>query len=54
MARDFAAAYTQAGGTVTLEIFPEQPHAFIPSAPTSPSSTRALEMIKAFVHKQAG
>ncbi len=54
MADNFAAAYTRAGGTITKEIFPGQPHAFIPGAPTAPDSLRALEMIKAFVHKHAG
>jgi acetyl esterase len=53
MADNFAAAYTKAGGTITKEIFPGQPHAFISNAPTAPDSLRALEMIKAFVHKHA-
>ena len=54
MADNFAAAYAKAGGSVVKEIFPGQPHAFIPAAPTSTSSLRALEMIKAFVHEHAG
>jgi len=54
MADNFAAAYSKAGGTITKEIFPGQPHAFIPGAPTAPDSLRALEMIKAFIHKHAG
>jgi len=54
MANNFAAAYAKAGGSVVKEIFPDQPHAFIPAAPTSPSSLKALSMIKAFVHKHAG
>jgi acetyl esterase len=53
MADNFAAAYAKAGGSVVKEIFPDQPHAFIPNAPTSPSSLRALEMIKAFIHQHA-
>jgi len=53
MADNFAAAYAKAGGSVVKEIFPGQPHAFIPASPTAPDSLRALEMIKAFVHKQA-
>jgi acetyl esterase/lipase len=53
MANDFAAAYAQSGGEVLKEIFPDQPHAFIAAAPTSPSSLRALEMIKAFIHQHA-
>jgi acetyl esterase/lipase len=54
MADNFAAAYTNAGGSVVKEIFPGQPHAFIPGAPTAADSLRALEMIKTFVHKHAG
>ncbi len=51
MADNFAAAYTKAGGSIEKEIFPGQPHAFIPGAPTAPDSLRALELIKAFVRK---
>ena len=54
MASNFASAYTKAGGSVVTEIFPGQPHAFIPGAPTSPASLKALAMIKAFVHQHAG
>jgi acetyl esterase len=54
MADNFAAAYSKAGGTIVKEIFPGQPHAFIPAAPTAPDSLRALEMIKSFIHKHAG
>ncbi len=54
MADDFAAAYAAAGGSVVKEIFPGQPHAFIPNAPGAPDSLRALELIKAFVHRHAG
>jgi acetyl esterase/lipase len=54
MADRFAEAYANAGGTITNEIFPNQPHAFIPGAPTAPDSLRALEMIKAFVHRHGG
>ena len=54
MADNFAAAYSAAGGSIVKEIFPGQPHAFIPNAPTAPDSLRALELIKAFVHKHSG
>jgi len=54
MASNFAAAYAKTGGSVVSESFPDQPHAFIPNAPTAPESLRALTMIKAFVHKHAG
>ena len=51
MAGSFAMAYAAAGGKVTFESFPGQPHAFIPGAPTAPGSVRALELIKGFVHR---
>lgn len=54
MADNFAAAYTKAGGSIVKEIFPGQPHAFIPNNPTSEASLRALELIKRFVHQHAG
>jgi acetyl esterase/lipase len=54
MADRFAAAYARAGGSITKEIFPGQPHAFIPNAPAAPDSLRALEMIKAFIHQHCG
>ena len=53
MADNFAAAYAQAGGSIEKVVFPGQPHAFIPNAPTAPDSLRALELIKAFVHRHA-
>ena len=52
MADAFAAAYTKAGGSIVKELFPGQPHAFIPNAPTAPDSLRALELIKTFIHQQ--
>ena len=54
MAERFASAYAAAGGSITCEMFPGQPHAFIPAAPTAPDSLRALEMIKAFIHRGCG
>ncbi len=54
MADNFAAAYLAAGGHIEKHIFAEQPHAFIPNAPTAVDSVRALELIKSFVHKHAG
>jgi acetyl esterase/lipase len=54
MADNFAEAYTAAGGSIEKVIFPGQPHAFIPNAPTAPDSLRALGLIKDFVHTQAG
>ncbi len=54
MADLFAAAYARAGGVIEKEIFPGQPHAFIPNAPEAPASLRALALIKGFVHRHAG
>jgi acetyl esterase/lipase len=52
MAPRFAAAYAAAGGKITLEMFPEMPHAFIPADPTGAEATRALALIIDFVHRQ--
>ena len=54
MTSGFASAYAAAGGKVSFESFPGQPHAFIPGNPTSADSVRALELIKGFVHRNAG
>jgi acetyl esterase/lipase len=54
MADRFVAAYRRRGGTVTLEKFEGQPHTFVSRDPTSAASLRALALIKAFVHEQAG
>ena len=51
MAGAFAMAYAAAGGKVTFESFPEQPHAFIPSAPGAPASLQALALMKGFIHR---
>ena len=53
MAERLVAAYRQRGGQATLETFEGQPHTFISKDPTSASSLRALELIKAFIHRQA-
>lgn len=52
MADNFAAAYGKAGGSIEKVMFPDQPHAFIPNAPTAPASVQALDLIKAFVHSR--
>jgi acetyl esterase len=54
MADRFVAAYRRRGGTIALEKFEGQPHTFVSRDPTSAASKRALELIKAFVHAQAG
>jgi acetyl esterase/lipase len=43
----FAPAYRAAGGTVQVEWFPGQPHGF--ASNPSPDSTRAIEVMKAFI-----
>jgi acetyl esterase/lipase len=53
MADRFAAAYRKAGGEVTLEKFADQPHTFVSKDPTAPASLRAIEIMAAFVLKQA-
>ncbi|MEI7712789.1 MAG: alpha/beta hydrolase [Rhodospirillales bacterium] len=54
MTSGFASAYAAAGGKVSFESFPGQPHAFIPGNPTSADSLRALDLMKAFIHRNAG
>lgn len=54
MADRFAAAYSKAGGSIETHSFPGQPHAFIPNAPTAPDSVRALDLIRAFIHRVTG
>ncbi len=54
MASRFAASYRALGGSIELEIFPGQPHAFIPNAPTAPDSVRALGLINGFIRKHVG
>jgi acetyl esterase/lipase len=54
MARNFAAAYTRAGGTISYHEFEGEPHAFIPRDPGSANAQRALALIADFVHRHAG
>ncbi len=54
MASKFADSYRALGGSIELEIFPGQPHAFIPNAPTAPDSVRALALINGFIRKHVG
>ena len=54
MAEKFVTAYRQRGGQAALELFEGQPHTFVSKDPTSAASQRALALIKAFVHRQAG
>ncbi len=54
MAKNFAAAYTRAGGDIAFHQFDGEPHAFIARDPASPSARRALGLIVDFVHHQTG
>jgi len=48
----FVAAYTRAGGRITLRKFEGQPHTFITQNPTSPASVEALGLITDFIREQ--
>jgi acetyl esterase len=52
MADRFVAAYTKAGGKITLRKFEGQPHTFIPQNPTNPASIEALGLITDFIRRQ--
>jgi acetyl esterase/lipase len=52
MADRFAAAYTKAGGRITLRKFEGQPHTFIGQNPTSAASVEALSVITDFIREQ--
>ena len=52
MADRFVAAYTKAGGRITLRKFDGQPHTFISQNPTSPASVEALGLITQFIRDQ--
>ncbi len=54
MARNFAAAYTAAGGAITFHEFAGEPHAFIARDPASANARRALGLISDFIHRHAG
>ena len=53
MARNFAAAYTRAGGSISFHEFEGEPHAFIPRNPNSANAQRALALITDFIRRQA-
>jgi acetyl esterase/lipase len=52
MADRFVAAYTKAGGRITLRKFEGQPHTFISQNPTIPASVEALGLITDFIREQ--
>ncbi len=53
MADRFVAAYRHAGGRIDLTKFEGEPHAFIAKDLGSPASRRALDLIAAFVQRDA-
>ena len=48
----FVAAYSKAGGKITLRKFEGEPHTFIVLNPTSPASVEAIGLIVDFVREQ--
>jgi dipeptidyl aminopeptidase/acylaminoacyl peptidase len=52
MADRFVAAYTSAGGKITLRKFDGAPHTFISQNPTSAASVEALGLITQFIRDQ--
>jgi len=54
MARNFAAAYSKAGGTIAFQEFAGEPHAFIARDPAAPNAQRALRLIAEFIRRQTG
>jgi len=52
MADRFVAAYTSAGGKITLRKFEGEPHTFISLNPTKPASVEALGLITQFIREQ--
>jgi acetyl esterase/lipase len=52
MADRFVAAYTRAGGKITLRKFEGEPHTFISLNPTKPASVEALGLITDFIRAQ--
>jgi acetyl esterase/lipase len=54
MARNFAAAYSKAGGTIEFHEFAGEPHAFIARDPAAPNPQRALRLIAEFIHRETG
>jgi len=52
MADRFVAAYTRAGGAITLKKFEGEPHTFISLHPTKPASIEAMGMIAQFIREQ--
>jgi acetyl esterase/lipase len=54
MARNFAAAFADAGGAISYHEFAGEPHAFIPRNPTSANARLALGLIAHFIRCHVG
>ncbi len=54
MAKNFAAAYRKAGGTIAFHEFAGEPHAFIARDPAAPNAQRALGLIADFIRRRTG
>jgi acetyl esterase len=54
MAKNFAAAYRKAGGTIAFHEFAGEPHAFIARDPAAPNAQRALGLIADFIRHRTG
>jgi acetyl esterase/lipase len=50
MAERFVAAYRGAGGDAALELFADEPHAFLDRSPDSAATQKALASAVAFIH----
>ena len=50
LSREFAEAYSEAGGEVELHTFPDMPHLFM--LKPGPQTDRALEVVKSFIARQ--
>ena len=52
--QNFVALYREAGGSIALELFEGEPHAFVNDHPDSPNTPKAQAMMAAFIRKVAG
>jgi acetyl esterase/lipase len=52
--QNFVSLYREAGGSIELELFEGEPHAFVNDHPDSPNTAKAQAMMAAFIRKVAG
>jgi acetyl esterase len=50
----FATLYRQRGGSIQLQLFEGEPHAFVNDHPESPNSAKAVSMLGQFIRKFGG